>query len=696
MNFSHGPGVKVLLSCELFPQHITLPDVSMRHVDPYLRRMKKRHKLLHRLQQHEEEKEKQQLELCSTSHHQPRSWISSGDSSIPSLFFSSNFSLEDVNTFYSVFNHLAPTTIQASVSSSDGSSTTPPKDPKIIQEKLLQHLEIIESKMCSHIASKSSAFFQSMSHLSVHMDQLKQNQQAVSELRGGISRLHEEAVVTPVTLLSLPRRRANILKTYRILEMMSVVREVQGTIRVMLSRREFITALDLINTASQILENELTTIRSFRNMSGELTEQVRIIEKMVSLDFTKYVTEDLNRPLDDVSPLLGEDHLITVVFGVLRLNKSDFLNNLKEEIYAAINACVKQCVAESVSKSNSSVDDTVAIPAPPTGAATSGNNSELPGVGEMAKSLPLSEWLALLNHLTACLKLLLKRYKAIVDVIIQAVEASAGTGQVTAEEVHAASIVSMSNGGMVAGAWCNRVVESISEGLCQACDFAHDRCAKLLHARSRNNGLAKMSVSEFMNLSGIIECFVSATEDICGKKSSPFRMGLQGQCVVFVQRFHADREGRLKANLSTERWKPVPAPPDLQVLCNHIDSTGLLVASNKTKVSPGAENGANNCDGSVRTKDTSSCKDINGSDRTSNEENNAGIDRRRYSDDNPGEGADDVVFGGKAYVVVGVAIVVVRIIVEYAECASTLQMAAQPLLSGLADLLRRFNSDTCR
>ena len=47
-------------------------------------------------------------------------------------------------------------------------------------------------------------------------------------------------------------------------------------------------------------------IWSARNMSGELAEQVRIIEKMVNLDFTKYVTEDLNRPLDDARPLLEE------------------------------------------------------------------------------------------------------------------------------------------------------------------------------------------------------------------------------------------------------------------------------------------------------------------------------------------------------------------------------------------------------
>ena len=61
-----------------------------------------------------------------------------------------------------------------------------------------------------------------------------------------------------------------------------------------------------------------------------------------------------------------------------------------------------------------------------------------------------------------------------------------------------------------------------------------------------------------------------------------------------------------------------------------------------------------------------------------------------------GEGEDAVTLHGQQYVVVGVGVVVVRLMVEYAECASTLHMAAQSLLSGLADLLRRFNSDTCR
>lgn len=47
--------------------------------------------------------------------------------------------------------------------------------------------------------------------------------------------------------------------------------------------------------------------------------------------------------------------------------------------------------------------------------------------------------------------------------------------------------------------------------------------------RSRDHGLDKMTASEFLTLSRIIEEFVADSEKVCGRKSTSFRMGLQGQ-----------------------------------------------------------------------------------------------------------------------------------------------------------------------
>ena len=47
--------------------------------------------------------------------------------------------------------------------------------------------------------------------------------------------------------------------------------------------------------------------------------------------------------------------------------------------------------------------------------------------------------------------------------------------------------------------------------------------------RSRDQGLDKMTAKEFLTLSRVIESFVEDTEKVCGRKSTSFRMGLQGQ-----------------------------------------------------------------------------------------------------------------------------------------------------------------------
>ena len=64
--------------------------------------------------------------------------------------------------------------------------------------------------------------------------------------------------------------------------------------------------------------------------------------------------------------------------------------------------------------------------------------------------------------------------------------------------------------------------------------------------------------------------------------------------------------------------------------------------------------------------------------------------------DNVPTNSEGVIVMGEEYVIVGVCVVVVRLVVEYAECAVTLRLAAHQLLTRLTELLRRFNSDTCR
>ncbi|KAF2345262.1 Transposase Tc1-like [Trinorchestia longiramus] len=264
------------------------------------------------------------------------------------------------------------------------------------------------------------------------------------------------------------------------------------------------------------------------------------------------------------------------------------------------------------------------------------------------------------------------------------------------------------------------------------------------------------------------------------------------QCVAFVQRFHADREAKLRANLTNERWRPVPAPADLHQLANTIHTCDRLIAptdpnkdlTDHKKDSPDPD--LKSCSAHSSGDDTSvqkesfkipkyssSSSQLLGKSRNDNPNvntsesmskmtklseaesmtkltkaesmtklskaesmtklskaesmtklNNASSNSSlrgacdesfSLSDDHqdsngssvasrthsrtPSNTQDSrcggVVLCGEEYVVVSVGVVVVRLMVEYVECATTLNMAAQSLLSNLADLLRRFNSETC-
>ncbi|KAK4307536.1 hypothetical protein Pmani_020683 [Petrolisthes manimaculis] len=649
------------------PPHVALPQVTTKHVESYVRRLRKRQRLLARLATVQAGKDQEAAEESSLE-PSPRVSEQLPQEGVPAIFLSSSFNLEDPETFYSVFSHVSATSISS-------------KNSKVIQEKLFTHLETVEVDMSRQIARKSSAFFDTMTYLNAQMEQLKLNHAAVSNLRRGISTLRKESVLEPIKILALPRRRENINTTRKKLEVMSTVREVQATIQVMLARQEFTAALDLISTTQDLLHTELSTIRSLKHLSSELSEHEKLIDKMVSADFTKYITEDLNRPLDDMHPLLEEDHLIAVVFGVLRLQKFDFLDNLKEEIYAAINATVKQVVVEAVSKVEAD-QDTVSV-------------------GDQARVLAITTWLTLLSTITARLNIIMARVKGITEVMEQTVQAGAGKTQPVMEGIQAASLVTMSNsdgGAMVDEATCVRVLAGLRKVLCDSCDYAHDRCAKLLHARSRDHGLDKMTANEFLRLSRVIEEFVADTERVCGWKSISFRMGLQGQASRFVSRFHEERDARYKLNMKNERWRAVPAPADLQNLLDHISATGTLVSPPAALLGDGVGGGlvSASTNASKPSSNTNSITGVSVTNGSFDPSASTSSISSLIADVNGSGSGGGVVVEGEEYVVVGVCVVVVRLIVEYSECASTLRLAAQQLLTRLVDLLKRFNADSCR
>ena len=78
---------------------------------------------------------------------------------------------------------------------------------------------------------------------------------------------------------------------------MATVHQSQPMIQLLLSTPDYVAALDLISTTQEILLQELNGIHSFRHLGSQLSEMEKLVDKMLSTEFERYATADLNRPL---------------------------------------------------------------------------------------------------------------------------------------------------------------------------------------------------------------------------------------------------------------------------------------------------------------------------------------------------------------------------------------------------------------
>ncbi|UYV78300.1 hypothetical protein LAZ67_16000896 [Cordylochernes scorpioides] len=216
--------------------------------------------------------------------------------------------------------------------------------------------------------------------------------------------------------------------------------------------------------------------------------------------------------------------------------------------------------------------------------------------------------------------------------------------------------------------------DCLNKLLTDICNHAHNRCARLLSSRIKNqlqaeevaaeNGSPpdKFCSGEFIQLVQRVETFSTDCENICGRRSPALRLALQTHANKFVTRFHEERKTKLGLILENEEWKQSDVPAQFQHLVDHIKQTGLIsMPSDRTP----------------NRTDTQKC----------------------------------LVVDGEKFTVVGgcgmcrSVLLVLEMMVEYCQCALDVPMVAPDLLTRLLDFLKvqyrghklsLFNSRTCQ
>lgn len=265
----------------------------------------------------------------------------------------------------------------------------------------------------------------------------------------------------------------------------------------------------------------------------------------------------------------------------------------------------------------------------------------LTGAGEVAQCLTIQEWILLLKKATALLLGLLRRIKRVLDVMHQVSEASAGKTVIDGdidETFDTETFLSESDH--------RKVEEKLKDVMHSICNYCSERCANLISSQSLEKHVA--SAEEIQSLAEIIRAFSAGCEELTGIQRIPLTAALQAQATKFGNKFHTERKSKLSLLLDNERWKQVEVPAEYQLMIDKIADGDFSWTKNEI-----------------------------------NSQKQAKPSAVLYVDSEP-------------FMLVNSALILVQIISEYCQCATSLPMISTQLSRHLIDLLRTFNSKCCQ
>nr|XP_054607722.1 vacuolar protein sorting-associated protein 54 isoform X1 [Nothobranchius furzeri] len=675
-----------------------LPIITRDHFGAYLQEMSQREQIHERCRTICPNKDDvDSVSSITTNYDKSRSELDQ----VPKVFMKPDFALEDPATFNSVlpWSHFH----------SAGGKSRDVASSKLLQEKLSHYLDVVEVSIAQQISLRSEAFFHAMSSQHELQDRLQETQKAVAVLRSRTVAIDRVMCQGPLWALRSALTRNNCVKLHNKLKLMAAVHQTQPTVQLLLSTLEFVGALELIATTKEVLQQELQGVHCFRHLGSQLCELEKLIDKMMVEEFSMYACSNLSRNLKEEPQVLEKERLESLVFGLLRQRKLDFLDIYSDEMIIAAKAIVAQCVADSLMDIEQ-IDTEV-----------------ITKLADQMRLMTFPQWFELLKTIFECFLLFLQRIKATLNVIrnvVLEVLASNQKNLLLAESSSRASVLEAPQGpaltqgqaelayltheglfisdalnevrqqdsqlcvqdprstvssrmqpGVIETAdspaasegstipeqnflssenmmptepELNRVIHNIQELLYMASDVSHDRCVKVLTARAKDGSLERLSSAEFVSLSQAVEAFARDTEEVCNRRSVSLRGALQSQANRFVHRFHEERKNKLGLLLDNERWKQAEVPAEFQDLVNSI------------------------ADGRI----------------TLPERKNSGPDDRKP--------AEFLLVSGQKYAVVGTVLLLIRIFLEYCHCVNDIPSIATDMLTRLSDLLKHFNSRSCQ
>ncbi|XP_050347253.1 vacuolar protein sorting-associated protein 54 [Nymphalis io] len=499
---------------EIYPSPY-LPEICLLHFESYCKKISRRYR--------------RHCQLKENLPNKTRTPVIETVCEVPNIFYDQSLALNDPKLFSKVFPGLSNT--------QDINSTI-----RSLQETLSTYLDVVEMKISKQVAQKSDAFFHAMLSHDTIMEQMARAVRTVQNTRKDIKDVKQNLSESPLKLISLTRINHNLNNVHDLLKLMGTVQQTQPMIQLLLSTSDYVAALDLISSTQKVLSTRLSGIQAFRHLSPQLTEMKRLIHKMLSNEFLRFIVSDLNRPLKDQTDLPERDKVVSIVSGILRLKEFDFLDIFKTEAMTSIQATIKQCLVEIVSERDGGTEIVLR-----------GSNSDT--------WLLCNEGITFLQKVTPNLVNLFKRILSISNLILDISQMGDIVGNDSEEIWNQEELL--------------LIEEKVKKVIISLSDYSNERCANLIVTKT-DKEYALTDLSQLSKLSDLIDNFSKEFAKITGHYSSAMKLALKSFAMKYIQNLHSERRLHLTAALNAERWKVADVPCELQSVISKICEVGEI------------------------------------------------------------------------------------------------------------------------
>ena len=206
-------------------------------------------------------------------------------STVPAPFFSPDFDLLQQPFFV---DHLHSISFPASSSSSMRRHSS---ESLQLQSSLSSHLDQVELNLFRQINARSHLFFSQMARVEAMNADIGFSLSTISSLREAVAYVDESLTSSGLRVVELHIHRRNTVALMQRLEAMQMCQKTQHTVQLLLSTGDYTSSLMLIQQTRAVLAGELHGVVAMRNVERKLQEQVRLIEKLMEVDFVDLATQ---------------------------------------------------------------------------------------------------------------------------------------------------------------------------------------------------------------------------------------------------------------------------------------------------------------------------------------------------------------------------------------------------------------------